>query len=84
LAVRDVFYSQVFSGYSKYQNIDVTIRQSKETAAWLTLVSLTVLPKEKQLRNVKEAGQEMSRTVLIQAAETNRCKKCDRGNEQSN
>ncbi|HEY1017501.1 MAG TPA: TonB-dependent receptor [Sediminibacterium sp.] len=31
LVVRDVFYTQVFSGYSKYQNVDVTIRQSRDS-----------------------------------------------------
>lgn len=31
LAVRDVLYSQVFSGYSKYQNVDVTIRQERDS-----------------------------------------------------
>lgn len=31
LVVRDVFYSQVFSGYSKYQNVDVTIRNARDS-----------------------------------------------------
>ncbi|MBV9988137.1 MAG: TonB-dependent receptor [Chitinophagaceae bacterium] len=31
LTVRDVFLTQVFSGYSKYQNVDVTIRQSRDS-----------------------------------------------------
>jgi hypothetical protein len=31
LVVRDVLYTQVFSGYSKYQNVDVTIRQSRDS-----------------------------------------------------
>jgi iron complex outermembrane receptor protein len=31
LAVRDVFLSQVFSGYSKYQNIDLTIRGERDS-----------------------------------------------------
>lgn len=31
LAVRDLFYTQVFSGYSKYQNIDVAINQSRDS-----------------------------------------------------
>ncbi len=31
LVVRDVFYSQIFSGYSKYQNVDVTIRQARDS-----------------------------------------------------
>ncbi|MES2371526.1 MAG: TonB-dependent receptor [Bacteroidota bacterium] len=31
LVVRDVFYTQIFSGYSKYQNVDVTINQSRDS-----------------------------------------------------
>jgi iron complex outermembrane receptor protein len=31
LSVRDVFLTQVFSGYSKYQNVDVTIRQQRDS-----------------------------------------------------
>jgi iron complex outermembrane receptor protein len=31
LSVRDLFYSQVFSGYSQYQNVDVTIRQARDS-----------------------------------------------------
>ncbi|MDB5210135.1 MAG: TonB-dependent receptor, partial [Sediminibacterium sp.] len=31
LVVRDLFYSQIFSGYSKYQNVDVTINQSRDS-----------------------------------------------------
>jgi iron complex outermembrane receptor protein len=31
LVVRDIFYTQVFSGYSKYQNVDVTINQSRDS-----------------------------------------------------
>jgi iron complex outermembrane receptor protein len=31
LAVRDVFYTQIFSGYSKYQNVDVTINERRDS-----------------------------------------------------
>jgi iron complex outermembrane receptor protein len=31
LVVRDVFRTQVFSGYSKYQNVDVTINQARDS-----------------------------------------------------
>ena len=31
LAVRDLFYTQVFQGYSKYQNVDVTISQERDS-----------------------------------------------------
>ena len=31
LNVRDVFQSQIFNGYSKYQNIDVTIHQTRDS-----------------------------------------------------
>jgi hypothetical protein len=31
LVVRDVFLSQVFKGYSKYQNIDVSIEQRRDS-----------------------------------------------------
>ncbi|MEO8174194.1 MAG: TonB-dependent receptor [Sediminibacterium sp.] len=31
LVVRDLFYTQIFSGYSKYQNVDVTINQSRDS-----------------------------------------------------
>ncbi len=31
LNIRDVFYTQQFSGYSKYQNIDVTIKNTRDS-----------------------------------------------------
>ncbi|NCI46378.1 outer membrane beta-barrel family protein [Sediminibacterium soli] len=31
LVLRDVFLTQIFSGYSKYQNIDVSIRQQRDS-----------------------------------------------------
>ncbi|MFZ6025277.1 MAG: TonB-dependent receptor domain-containing protein [Bacteroidota bacterium] len=31
LVVRDVLYTQIFRGYSKYQNVDVTIRQNRDS-----------------------------------------------------
>jgi iron complex outermembrane receptor protein len=31
LTVRDVFYTQIFGGYSKYQNVDVTMRQARDS-----------------------------------------------------
>ncbi|MES2329546.1 MAG: TonB-dependent receptor [Bacteroidota bacterium] len=31
LSVRDVLYTQQFSGYSKYQNVDLTINQSRDS-----------------------------------------------------
>jgi len=31
LSVRDLFYTQVFGGYSQYQNVDVTIRQARDS-----------------------------------------------------
>ncbi len=31
LVVRDVLYTQIFNGYSKYQNVDVTIRQNRDS-----------------------------------------------------
>jgi iron complex outermembrane receptor protein len=31
LSVRDVFLTQIFGGYSKYQNVDVTIRQQRDS-----------------------------------------------------
>ncbi len=34
LAVRDVLYTQQFNGYSKYQNIDVTIHQHRDSRVY--------------------------------------------------
>lgn len=31
LVVRDVLYTQIFNGYSRYQNVDVTIRQNRDS-----------------------------------------------------
>jgi iron complex outermembrane receptor protein len=31
LSVRDLFYTQIFGGYSQYQNVDVTIRQARDS-----------------------------------------------------
>lgn len=31
LVVRDVLYTQIFRGYSKYQNVDVSIRQNRDS-----------------------------------------------------
>ncbi len=31
LSIRDVLYTQLFSGYSKYQNVDLTINQSRDS-----------------------------------------------------
>lgn len=31
LVVRDLFYSQIFEGYSRYQNVDVTIRNNRDS-----------------------------------------------------
>ena len=31
LNIRDIFYTQQFSGYSKYQNIDVTIKNTRDS-----------------------------------------------------
>ena len=31
LVVRDILYTQQFRGYSRYQNVDVTIRQARDS-----------------------------------------------------
>jgi iron complex outermembrane recepter protein len=31
LVVRDLLYTQIFNGYSRYQNVDVTIRQNRDS-----------------------------------------------------
>ena len=31
MVVRDILYTQQFRGYSRYQNVDVTIRQARDS-----------------------------------------------------
>lgn len=62
LSLRDVFRTQVFTGYSKYQNVDVTINQQRDSRV-VTLSFTYRFSKGKTLAQRKRggAGDEQNR-----------------------
>jgi len=62
LSVRDVFYTQIFSGYSKYQNVDVTINQARDSrVANLSFTYRFAKGKTAPQRKKGGAGDEQNR-----------------------
>ena len=65
LNIRDVFYTQQFSGYSKYQNIDVSIRNTRDSrVANLTFTYRFGKQQNSPQRKKGGAGDEQQRVKV--------------------